>query len=331
MTKFKVVVTDFEYESLQPEIDVLSELDVELVKAQCKTEEEVIEACKDADGMINQYAPITRKVIENLTQCKVIARYGVGVNTIDVDAATEHGIVVGNVTDYSIDEVSDHAFALLLALARKVVKLNAEVKAGVWDFNLGKPAFRLRGRTLGLIGLGRIPQALAKKAQAFGIKVVAYDPFMPAEAAKELEVELLSLNEVCEVSDFVSVHAPLMETTKGMISDEQFLKMKKEAFIINTARGPVIDEAALIRALKAGQIAGAGLDVAEVEPMLSDNPLLEMENVIITPHIAWYSEESELELKRKTARNVVDVLSGFYPDYLFNRGVKEKINLREKE
>lgn len=331
MTKFKVVVTDFEYESLQPEIDVLSELDVELVKAQCKTEEEVIEACKDADGMINQYAPITRKVIENLTQCKVIARYGVGVNTIDVDAATEHGIVVGNVTDYSIDEVSDHAFALLLALARKVVKLNAEVKAGVWDFNLGKPAFRLRGRTLGLIGLGRIPQALAKKAQAFGIKVVAYDPFMPAEAAKELEVELLSLNEVCEVSDFVSVHAPLMETTKGMISDEQFLKMKKEAFIINTARGPVIDEAALIRALEAGQIAGAGLDVAEVEPMLSDNPLLEMENVIITPHIAWYSEESELELKRKTARNVVDVLSGFYPDYLFNRGVKEKINLREKE
>lgn len=331
MKKFKVVVTDFEYESLQPEIDVLSELDVELVKAQCKTEEEVIEACRDADGMINQYAPITRKVIENLTQCKVIARYGVGVNTIDVDAATEHGIVVGNVTDYSIDEVSDHAFALLLALARKVVKLNAEVKAGVWDFNIGKPAFRLRGRTLGLIGLGRIPQALAKKAQAFGIKVVAYDPFMPAEAAKELEVELLSLNEVCEVSDFVSVHAPLMETTKGMISDEQFLKMKKEAFIINTARGPVIDESALIRALEAGQIAGAGLDVAEVEPMLRDNPLLEMENVIITPHIAWYSEESELELKRKTARNVVDVLSGFYPDYLFNRDVKEKINLREKE
>jgi len=329
--KFKVVVTDFEYESLQPEIDVLSELDVELVKAQCKTEEEVIEACRDADGMINQYAPITRKVIGNLTQCKVIARYGVGVNTIDVDAATEHGIVVGNVTDYSIDEVSDHAFALLLALARKVVKLNAEVKAGVWDFNIGKPAFRLRGRTLGLIGLGRIPQALAKKAQAFGIKVVAYDPFMPAEAAKELEVELLSLNEVCEVSDFVSVHAPLMETTKGMISDEQFLKMKKEAFIINTARGPVIDESALIRALEAGQIAGAGLDVAEVEPMLRDNPLLEMENVIITPHIAWYSEESELELKRKTARNVVDVLSGFYPDYLFNRDVKEKINLREKE
>lgn len=331
MKKFKVVVTDFEYESLQPEIDVLSVLDVEFVKAQCKTEEDVIEACKDADGVINQYAPITRKVMENLTQCKVIARYGVGVNTVDVDAATEHGIVVGNVPDYSIDEVSDHAFALLLALARKVVKLNSEVKAGAWDFNIGKPVFRLRGKTLGLIGLGRIPQALAKKAQAFGIKVVAYDPFMSAELAKRMDVELLGLNEVCEKSDFVSVHAPLMENTKGMISDEQLGKMKKEAFIINTARGPVIDETALIRALESGQIAGAGLDVTEVEPIMKDNPLLKMENVIITPHIAWYSEESELELKKKTARNVADVLSGFYPDYLFNREVKDKLDLKKKE
>ena len=330
MKKFKVVVTDFEYESLQPEIDVLSKLDVEFVKAQCKTEDEVIEACKDADGIINQYAPITRKVIENLENCQVIARYGVGVNTIDVEAATDHGIVVGNVTDYSIDEVSDHAFALMMALARKVVKLNSEVKTGVWDFNLGKPIFRLRGRTLGLVGLGRIPQALAKKAQAFGLKVVAYDPFMPAEAAKELDVELLGLNDVCQVSDFVSVHAPLTESTTGMISDEQFNLMKKEAFIINTARGPVIDEQALIRALESGQIAGAGLDVTEIEPIMKNNPLLKMENVIITPHIAWYSEESELELKRKTATNVADVLSGYYPDYLFNRDVKEKVNLKDK-
>ena len=246
MRKFKVVVTDFEYDTLQPEMDVLSKLNVEFVKAQCKTEEEVIQACKDADGVINQYAPITRNVIENLKNCKVIARYGVGVNTIDVEAATEHGIVVGNVTDYSVDEVSDHAFALLLALSRKVVKLNAEVKNGVWDFNLGKPVFRLRGRTLGLVGFGRIPQALAKKAQAFGLRVVAYDPFIPSEVANELKVELMGLNELCQHSDFVSVHAPLMDSTAGLISDEQFRLMKKEAFIINTSRGPVIDEKALI-------------------------------------------------------------------------------------
>ncbi|RFU69445.1 C-terminal binding protein [Peribacillus saganii] len=331
MKKFKVVVTDYEYKSLQPEKDALSHLDVEFVPAQCRTEEEVIEACKDADGILNQYAPISRKVIENLQNCKVIARYGVGVNTVDLEAATEKGIIVGNVTDYSIDEVSDHAFALLLALARKVVKLNNEVKGGVWDFNLGKPVFRLRGRTLGLVGLGRIPQALAKKAQAFGLRVVAFDPFMPAEAAKELNVELLELNEVCSQSDFVSVHAPLMESTRGMISDEQFNSMKKEAFIINTARGPVIDEQALIRALQAGKIAGAGLDVVEEEPLSADSALLSMDNVIITPHIAWYSEQSEVELQSKSAQNVADVLSGYYPSYLVNRDVKAKVNLKEKE
>ncbi|MBA9027406.1 MULTISPECIES: C-terminal binding protein [Bacillaceae] len=331
MKKFKVVVTDYEYITLQPEVDVFSKLDIEFVPAQCKTEEEVIEACKDADGILNQYAPITRKVIEQLENCKVIARYGVGYNTIDIDAATENGIVVSNVTDYSIDEVSDHAFALMMAMARKVVKLNKEVKDGVWDFNLGKPVFRLRGRTLGLVGFGRIPQALAKKAQAFGIRVVAFDPFMSKQKASSLDVELLELNDLCSQADFVSVHSPLLDSTLGMISDEQFNAMKKEAFIINTARGPVIDEKALIRALQDGKIAGAGLDVTEFEPIQHDNPLLSMENVVITPHIAWYSEESEVELKRKSAQNVVDVLTGYIPTYLVNRDVKDMVSLKEKE
>ncbi|KXG44363.1 C-terminal binding protein [Tepidibacillus decaturensis] len=331
MKKFKVVVTDFEFQTLEPEKEVLAALDVEFVAAQCKTEEEVIEACKDADGIINQYAPISRKVIENLNNCKVIARYGVGVNTIDLEAATEKGIVVGNVTDYSMDEVSDHAFALLMALARKIVKLNDEVKNSVWDFNLGKPMFRLRGRTLGLVGLGRIPQTLAKKAQAFGLKVVAYDPYVPSDVAKALNVELVDLNDLFRQSDYISVHAPLMEITRGMISNEQFNLAKKEAFIINTARGPVIDEVALIRALQEGKIAGAGLDVTELEPIQRDNPLLKMENVIITPHVAWYSEESEIELKRKTAQNVADVLSGYFPTYLVNKELRTSLNLKEKE
>ncbi|GBF10662.1 C-terminal binding protein [Tepidibacillus sp. HK-1] len=331
MKKFKVVVTDFEFQTLEPEKEVLASLDVEFVAVQCKTEEEVIEACKDADGIINQYAPITRKVIENLENCKVIARYGVGVNTIDLDVATEKGIVVGNVTDYSMDEVSDHAFALLLALARKVVKLNHEVKNGVWNFNLGKPVFRLRGRTLGLVGLGRIPQTLAKKAQAFGLNIIAYDPYVPVEVAKGLNVELVELNDLFKQSDYISVHAPLMDSTRGMISDEQFNLAKKEAFIVNTARGSVIDEAALIRALQEGKIAGAGLDVLEFEPIQEDNPLLKMENVIITPHVAWYSEESEIELKRKTAQNVADVLSGYFPTYLVNRELRNKLDLKDKE
>ncbi len=330
MSKFKVVVTDYEFKSFEPEKEVLDHPDIDLQFAQCTTEDEVIEAARDADALINQYAPISRKVIESLENCKVISRYGIGFNTIDIKAATEKGIVVGNVTDYCLDEVSDHAFALLLSLARKVTLLNNEVKDGNWDFKAGSPIFRLRGRTLGLVGLGNIPQTLARKAQAFGIEVAAYDPFIAEETAAALNVKLLGLDELCEQSDFVSVHAPLNAHTQGMMSTEQFKKMKKEAFIINTARGPVVDEKALIQALQEGEIAGAGLDVVEHEPIEKDNPLLKMANVILNPHVAWYSEESQTDLKRKTAQNVADVFQGYFPDYLVNRDVKEKVELKEK-
>ncbi|WP_078553438.1 C-terminal binding protein [Bacillus alkalicellulosilyticus] len=330
MKRFKVVITDYEFATLAPEEEVLSQVDVEFIRVQCKTEEEVIEAAKEADALLNQYAPISRKVIENLPNLKVVSRYGVGVNTIDVEAATEHEVVVANVTDYCMDEVSDHAFALLLACARKIVVLNQEVKKQNWDFKVSIPIYRLRGRVLGLIGFGKIPQTLALKAQAFGLKVVAYDPYVPSNVAEEYNVELLELKDLCSMSDFISVHAPLMDATQGMISDEQFNVMKKEAFIINTARGPVIDEQALIRALQLERIAGAALDVLEEEPIPSNSPLLAMDNVILNPHAAWYSEEAQIELKRKTAQNVVDVLTGFYPTYLYNREIKEKMNLKEK-
>jgi D-3-phosphoglycerate dehydrogenase len=332
MSKFKVVVTDYEYATLAPEQEILSKVDgVEFVAVQCKTEDDVIEAAKDADGLINQYAPISRKVIESIPNLKVVSRYGVGVNTIDIEAATEHGVMVGNVTDYCMNEVSDHAFALLMACARKVVLLNQEVKRGNWDYKVSVPIYRLRGRVLGLIGLGRIPQTLARKAQAFGMEVIAYDPFVPTHVAEGLKVKLLELNDLCAKADFISVHAPLIESTKGLIGEEQFKAMKKEAFIINTSRGPVIDEKALISALQQGEIAGAGLDVVEEEPIQENNPLLEMDNVILNPHVAWYSEEAQLELKRKTAQNVADVLSGYYPTYLFNIDVKETVKLKTKE
>lgn len=330
MSEFKVVVTDYEYDTFVPEEQVLNKVGIKLTFAQCKTEEEVIEACKDADALINQYAPISRKVIENLENCKVISRYGVGFNTIDIDAATEKGIIVGNVTDYCLDEVSDHAMAMLLSSVRKVTLMNNAVKNGNWDFKIAVPIFRLRGRTLGLVGFGNIPQTVAKKAQAFGINVIAYDPFVPEAVAKDMDVKLVSLDELCEQSDYISVHTPLNQHTQGMISHDQFNKMKQEAFIINTARGPVIDEKALIQALQEGKIAGAGLDVLEIEPVEQENPLLKMDNVILNPHSAFYSVEAEAELKRKTAENVADVLSGYYPTYLVNRAVKEKVTLKEK-
>jgi D-3-phosphoglycerate dehydrogenase / 2-oxoglutarate reductase len=322
MSKLKVVVTDFEYKSLAIEQEVIEKAGAAFFPAQCKTEEEVIEACKDAVGIINQYAPITRKVIESLPSLKVIARYGVGVNTIDVDAATEHGVYVANVTDYCMDEVADHALSLILASARKVVQLNQAVKNGVWDYKVGTPIFRLKGRVLGLVGFGRIPQNLAKKASALGLELVVYDPFIPAEVVQEYNAKLVSLNELMEMSDFISVHTPLMKETEGLLSDEQFAHAKKEAFIINTSRGPVIDEQALVRALQEGKIAGAGLDVIEQEPIDPNNPLLTMDNVILNPHVAWYSEESQAELKRKTAENVADVLAGGSPTYLYNKELK---------
>lgn len=331
MSKFKVVVTDFEYDSFVAENEVLNPLGIELTFEQCKTEEDLIAKCKDADALLNQYAPISRKVIESLENCKVISRYGVGYNTVDIDAATEKGIIVGNVTDYCLDEVSDHAMALLLNCARKVTLLNNSVKSGTWNYNVAKPVFRLRGRILGLVGFGNIPQTVARKAQAFGLNVVAYDPFVPEKVALNQNVTLVTLDELLESSDFVSVHVPLNKATEHMISHDQFNKMRKEAFIVNTARGPIIDEAALIQALQEGKISGAGLDVLETEPVAKDNPLLKMDNVIINPHSAFYSKEAEYELQRKTAQNVADVLSGFYPTYLVNKAVKEKVSLKEKE
>lgn len=330
MSQFKVVVTDYEYSTFAPEEAVLDQLGIKLTFEQCKTEDDVIAACKDADALINQYAPITRKVIEQLDNCKVISRYGVGFNTIDVDAATEKGIIVGNVTDYCMDEVSNHAMALLLGQARKVTLLNNAVKDGNWDFKVAVPIYRLKGQTLGLVGFGNIPQTVARKAKAFDLNVIAYDPFVTPETAAAHGVELVSLEELCERSDYVSVHVPLNAHTEKMISRKEFAMMKKEAFIINTARGPIIDEQALIEALQAGEIAGAGLDVLETEPIAADNPLLTMDNVILNPHSAFYSVEAETELKRKTAENVFDVLSGYYPTYLVNKAVKEKVKLEDK-
>lgn len=331
MSKFKVVVTDYEYDTFAPEEEVLNKLGIELTFEQCKTEEDLIEKCKDADALLNQYATISRRVIENLDKCKVISRYGIGFNTVDIDAATEKGIIVGNVTDYCLDEVSDHAMALLLSSVRKVTLMNNSVKGGEWDFKVAVPVYRMRGRTLGLVGLGNIPQTLAKKAQAFGINVIAFDPFVSPEVAAAIDVKLVTLDELCEQADYVSIHVPLNKHTEGMISHEQFNKMKKEAFIINTARGPIIDEKALIQALQEGKIAGAGLDVLEVEPIAQDNPLLKMDNVIINPHSAFYSVEAEAELKRKAAQNVADVLSGYLPTYIVNKAVKDIVTLQEKE
>lgn len=332
MKKWKVVVSDWEFEDLRYEKSILENEQLEFVTAQCKTEDDVIAHCRDADAIINQYAPISRNVIEALDHCQVIVRYGVGVNTIDLDAATEQGICVANVPDYCIDEVSDHAFALLLSWARKITFADKTTKDTKWDFKCFRPIYRLRGRTLGLVGFGKIPQRLAEKAVTVGLKIVAYDPYFPHDAAVERGVELVSLEELCSRSDMISVHAPLTKETKGLIGRRQFKKMKKEAFIINTSRGQVIDETDLIDALNDKEIAGAALDVVEAEPIRRDHPFLTADNVILTPHIAWYSEQAEKEMRSKVAMGVADVLFyRQYPKYLVNGRVKDKFKLQPNE
>ncbi|MGY0056741.1 C-terminal binding protein [Streptomyces sp. LZ34] len=318
---FKVVVTDYEFADLEPERQILEAAGLTLVPAQAGTEDELIELCADADALINQYAPVTAKVIRNLARCRVISRYGIGLNTIDVPAATEAGIVVANVPDGSLEEVSDHAAALILALARGLRRYDAAIRRGTWDYTVAAPLRRLRGRTLGLVGFGRIPRLLAEKMAGFGMTVLAHDPFADPSRAAALGVRLVDLDTLCRASDVLSVHAPLTAETEGLIGRAQFAAMKPTACLVNTARGPVVDEAALIEALRTGRIAGAGLDVFAHEPLGPHSPLARCENVVLSPHTAWYSEDSELEIRTKTARNVVEVAQGRLPTYLVNHGV----------
>ncbi|MFD2618494.1 C-terminal binding protein [Terrilactibacillus laevilacticus] len=330
MSRFKVMVTDYEYKDLLIEEEILNQFNIELIACQCHTEDDVIDACRNADAIINQYAPITKKVIQSLTNCKIIARYGIGVNTIDIDAATKSHIIISNVPDYCIDEVSNHAISLLLSLARKIPFYNQKVKNQKWDYKEGAPLFRLKNQTLGLVGFGRIPQLVAKKAKAFGLNILAYDPYVDETIAQERQVRLVDLNTLCRQSDFISLHAPLTNQTKDMIGEAEFSIMKKQSYLINTARGPLINESALIQAIKEKKIAGAALDVLSSEPISPDHPFLQLENVILTPHVAWYSEESEIDLRKKVAQSIMDVLHGYYPNYIVNRELYQKRFLKVK-
>lgn len=313
-----VVVTDHEFADLAPERAVIEGAGFTLIDAGAGSEEEIIAACATADGILNQYCQMTPRVIESLQNCRIISRYGIGLNTIDVAAATDAGIAVANVPDGSLDDVSDHALAMLLALSRGLGAYDRAIRAGRWDYTAAGPLFRLRGSTLGLLGFGQIPRRVAEKAQAFGIKVVAFDPYASVEEVKRLGVEPVELEELYKRADAISVHVPLTENTRGLVNEGAFASMKPTSLVINTARGPVIDEKALIRALSSGLIRGAGLDVFADEPLSPDSPLRGMENVLLSPHAAWYSEDSEVEIRTKAAQNIVQALRGERVTYQVN-------------
>jgi D-3-phosphoglycerate dehydrogenase len=312
MPSFLVAVTDSVFPSLDLARAVLSRVGAELRRASEPTPEGIVAAAREADAVLVTYAKINADMIGEMKKCKIISRFGIGVDNVDIEAATRQGIVVTKVPDYCIDEVSDHAMALLLSLVRKIPSSSARTHAGRWDMPAVVPIRRLRGTVLGLVGFGRIPQLVAPKAKAFGMRVMTYDPYVPLNVMEQAGVGRLEFAELVKISDYISIHSPLLPETHHLFSDEVFRQMKPGALLVNTSRGPVVDEAALARALDAKQIAGAALDVMEQEPPVN-SPLFGRDNVILTPHTSFYSVESLEDLQTKAAEEVVRVLTGQPP------------------
>ena len=316
--KYRVLITDHEMIDLDCERRVLEKIDAQLIDSQCKTEQDVIENAQGVDGLLVDYAPIGEDVFKALPRLKVVARYGVGYDKVDVQAANRYGVCVVNVQNYCTEEVSDHALTLLLASSRKIVLFDHWVKKRNWDYNFSKPIYRIKNKNMGIIGFGNIPRRLVEKLQPFKMNILVYDPFVHPDVEKELGVTLTDLNKLLIESDYISIHTPLNDNTHHLIGEKELSLMKDSVYIVNTSRGGVIYEKALIDALRNKKIAGAALDVFAIEPINKDNPLLSMENVILTPHVGWYSEESQRELQTKAAQGVADVLMKKRPDFLVN-------------
>lgn len=303
----KIVITDSNFQSDLPEREVLSELDATVLRFHCTKKNEVVDLAGDADALIVQFAPITGSVMDQLEKCKIIVRYGIGVDNIDLNAAKERGIKVCNVPNYYLDEVADHTVALVLSLARKIVLLDKSVRRGEWHVEpIARPLIKPSQAIVGLIGFGRIGERVAKRLQAFQYQIVVYDPYLSETKAQQFNVHKLeNLRHLLEQSDFISLHVPLTEETVGMINSETIGMMKSTASIINTSRGTLIRTADLAEAIHQKRISGAALDVFEVEPLPLTHPLRSCENVILTPHAAYFSDESILEVQRQAAAEIV--------------------------
>lgn len=321
MSMYKVVITDFGEADNTLEAEVLSAsgLDIELVRLNARQPEELFPAVEDADALIVQWVKITRPVLQRLTKCRVISRYGIGVDMVDLEAAGERGVIVCNVPDYCIEEVSTHTLAFLLALNRHTVPQNAFVHSGKWGLPPGGAPARLAGQFIGVVGLGNIGREVARKAKALGLNVLGYDPYLSADRAAAMGVELTGLEDLLRRSDYVTLHCPLTKETHHLIGQAQLALMKPSAYLLNISRGPVVDQPALVQALSAGVIRGAALDVLEGEPPAPDDALLKLDNVLLSPHLASWTTEAIIQLRRDTAHNVVDVLQGRLPRSIVNR------------
>lgn len=315
MVQFRVLLTDRAWPDFSIEREILKSVGAEIVEAENSDEATLIELARDVDGIGTCWAKVTDAVIRAAKNCRVIGRFGIGLDNISVATATELGIPVTYVPDYCVSEVADHTFALLLAAARKIAFYDHLTGAGRYDLQAGVPMQRLAGRTLGLIGFGRIGQAVFHRADGFGLDVVANTP---SGDDRSTGCGMVSFDELLEISDFVSIHAPLSDTTRNLMNQQAFARMKTTAFVINTSRGPIINHADLYKAIQSGQIMGAALDVFDPEPPDLSLPLYQHERVIVTPHAAFLSEQSLTELRTRAATQIADVLAGRTPEYIVN-------------
>ena len=321
----KIVITDHRFPNVDEERHSVEAAGGQLIVAQTTEESQVARLCSDADGVLAVRAPITRGVIEAMERCRIIVRYGIGVETVDIPAATERGIMVANVPDYCVDEVSDHTLTLLLMLNRQVSSAMALAKEARWSMASMPLLRRLKGQVCGLFGAGQIGSVLASKVAHLGLKALTYDPYLSEERAEELGIEKVSFDSLLTRSDYISIHAPLTPDTHHIFSEAALNRMNPSAFLINTARGGLIDEAALIAALDAGRIAGAALDVLEFETEQSPlrTRLVNHPKIIVTAHSAWFSEEARATLQSRAIAQVLACLRGEAPYGLVNRTLRE--------
>lgn len=328
MTK-RVLVTDYVWPSTDPERAVIEAGGAELIVAPSGDEDTLIDLARDADAVMTCFAKVTERVVRAAERCAVISRYGVGVDNIAVDTATELGIIVTYVPDYCVDEVSDHVIGLMLGWNRRIVTHNDDTKRNGWgSAGLGFRIMRLRGKTFGVVGFGRIGRAAAQKATGFGMHAVASDPFVDAADMSATGVEKTDIDDLLARSHVVTLHSPLIPQTANMMGAAQFDRMRDDAFLINCARGGLIDEDALYDALTSGKIAGAGLDVlVDIAPPL-DHRIIQLDNVIVTPHTAFFSQEATLELEERAAAEVIRVFDGKMPDNLVNPAVLDHARQR---
>ena len=319
MTRFKIVITDFDYGDNDIERNILEPIGGKVVALQAKGEDDLLSDARDCDAIMNQYARVGAKVISVMERCKVIARYGVGVDIVDVSAATARGILVTNVRDYCTEEVADHAISLWLTLARGLPAYDRDTHRGIWRWQSAAPLHRLRDRTVGIVSFGKIGQAIGQRAKAFGTRVIAYDPFLTVDQMAAHGVVKVEKDELLAVSDVVMMQVPMTGETRHFLGAREFALIKPGAIVVNTGRGPTIDNKALYDALVSKRVAAAGLDDPEEEPAKrthwnpADNPLFSLPNVIVTPHAAYYSEESIRLAREIAASEVARMLIGERP------------------